>query len=285
MRLFFFFGGLITIATLIFINAQEIAKTLPFSAEKRFVRPYESMVNYFNKGDELPPRHAEIKTYLAELAETLSHEMALPEDYTLSVHYIDSNIINAFAMLGGHVFITRGLLDALESENSLSLVMAHEIAHVKHRDPLAGMGRGLAIQLILSFITGQSGSGSTLAASGGELGLLHFSREQESAADVVGMRALHGLYGHVQGAGGLFELLIDDMSSEDEKEVYNARMRDVEEALQGWLSTHPELADRLQAMNDLSERENWPTQGELTPLPAWLKEAVKPRLLPEAGQD
>jgi predicted Zn-dependent protease len=281
IALILFFGVLVLIVALIFINAQTIAKTLPFSAEQSFAQPYENLVNYFNKDKEPPPQHAEIRAYVSDLAQSLSDEMGLPEDYTLSVHYVDSEMINAFAMLGGHVFVTRGLLDALDTENSLSLVLAHEIAHVKHRDPLAGMGRGLALQLVFSFVTGQSGRGTTLAATGGELGLLHFSREQEADADVAGMRALHRLYGHVEGAGGLFELLIEDSASVKKSSENNMRKHSAEQALQGWLSTHPELAERLEAMSALAKAENWPTQGEQTPLPVWLKEAVEPAFLPD----
>lgn len=282
IALILFFGALVLIAALIFINAQTIAKALPFSAEQRFAQPYEKLINYFNEDKAPPPQHAEIKAYLSNLSQTLSAEMRLPEDYTLSVHYVDSKMINAFAMLGGHVFVTRGLLDALDTENGLSLVLAHEIAHVKHRDPLAGMGRGLALQLVFSFVTGQSSSGSTLAASGGELGLLHFSRKQESDADIAGMQALQRVYGHVEGADGLFKLLIEDSATEKKPIENNMRMHRAEQALQGWLSTHPELAERLEAMSALAQEEGWPTQGELTLLPAWLKEAVEPRLLPDS---
>jgi predicted Zn-dependent protease len=282
ISLILFFSSLILGVVLIFINAQSIARSLPFETEQRFIRPYEEMASYFTRDNKLPPRHAEIEAYLSHLSAKLGEAMEMPESYTLSIHYLDSDMINAFAMLGGHVFVTRGLLGALDSENSLSLVLAHELAHVKHRDPLAGMGRGLALQLIFSFITGQSGRGSTIAASGGELGLLHFSRDQEAEADVAGMRALYQYYGHVEGADGLFKLLIENNSIEKRYATDSELSSDVEEALQGWLSSHPELDERLGGMNRLAKEERWPTKGKLTPIPVWIKEAVKPRLSPDS---
>ena len=61
----------------------------------------------------------------------------------LRVHYVDTAVPNAFAALGGHIAVTRGLYESVQSENALALVLAHEIAHVRARDPIAGIGGGL----------------------------------------------------------------------------------------------------------------------------------------------
>ena len=63
------------------------------------------------------------------------------------MHYDASDTVNAFATLGGHVVIYRGLLEKLPNENVVAMVVAHEIAHIKHRDPVAALGRGVAITL------------------------------------------------------------------------------------------------------------------------------------------
>lgn len=64
----------------------------------------------------------------------------LPASIKVTVHYIDEPVINAFATIGGHVFIYRGLIDAITSENGLSMVLAHEIAHINNRHPIAALG-------------------------------------------------------------------------------------------------------------------------------------------------
>ena len=69
---------------------------------------------------------------LSQLLNKLIGEHALP----VSVHYLaDEATPNAFATLGGHIFITRGLLENVQSENGLAMVLAHEYAHIELRHP------------------------------------------------------------------------------------------------------------------------------------------------------
>jgi predicted Zn-dependent protease len=100
---------------------------------------------------------------------------------------------NAFALPGGFVAITRGLLVNLENEAQLAAVLGHEIGHVTARDSVQGMQRGALLNLglsVLSAATGSSGYG-TLTQQAGQLaaGLLDnsFSREQERQADRLGV--------------------------------------------------------------------------------------------------
>ena len=90
--------------------------------------------------------------------------------------------MNAFATLGGHVFVCRGLMETLEDENSLAMIIGHELAHIKNRDPIVGMARGLTIQMLYSYITGDYSS-LNVSGLGSELGLSYFSREQEYSSD------------------------------------------------------------------------------------------------------
>ena len=60
------------------------------------------------------------------------------------MHYDPGGTFNAYATAGGQLVFYRGLLEAMPHENALATVVAHEIAHVAHRDPrrLARRGRG-----------------------------------------------------------------------------------------------------------------------------------------------
>merc|ERR1711879_567360 len=70
---------------------------------------------------------AETEAALTQLLNQLTDNKALP----VRVHYLaDQDMPNAFATLGGHIFITRGLLDSVESENGLAMVLAHEYGHI-----------------------------------------------------------------------------------------------------------------------------------------------------------
>jgi len=253
-----FFGGL-TAAVIVFVlNAHRIAVYLPFSVEQRFVRPYEAMSDYFL--DEPTEEQAEVRQYLQGLADELSRAMGLPEKMEVRLHYLEGDQINAFATLGGHVFVFRGLIAELPDENSLAMVIAHEIAHVRNRDPVVSLGRGIALQMLYSSLTGNYGASGDVAAFGGNLGLLHFSREQEAAADELAVAAIVDVYGHSTGSSTLFRRVLDRGDSSGA-------------ALPAWLATHPNLQDRIDRLDRYAANRGWQS-GAGEPIPPGIREIV-----------
>lgn len=255
--LFAFFGGLILLGIICIIFANSIARLMPFSVEKQFVKPYEVMASRWF-GDALGDQ--EIERYLEGLISELADTMEVPESYIISVHFVESTEANAFATMGGHIFVLRGLFDSVEDENSLAMILAHEISHIKNRDPLAAMGRGVAIQMMLSYFTGNSQHSQNLATLGGELGLLSYSRVQEERSDIEAIHALNTYYGHVAGYDGFFQTMLDEYGQGGEDDI---------DALQ----THPDLSDRIETMKSVIDNEGY-TIGE----PKQIPEAIKRKL-------
>lgn len=255
-----FFSVLVLAVVLVFINARWLAMQLPFSAEKRFVEPYEDMArNIFDEQASAGDRA--IQQYLQKLVDELARDMDVPEDIEITVHYLDKPTVNAFATLGGHVFVFEGLLAAMPDENSLAMVLAHEAAHIKHRDPVAHLGRGLALGMLINFVVGGGGGGSgEIAGHSGELGLLYFSREQESRADRVALEAVNARYGHVAGYTSMFRVL-------DESRPKTASPPE-------WLSSHPEVAQRIEALDVVVERRGW-DMAEPRPIPQAIRQSIK----------
>ncbi|HUF74058.1 MAG TPA: M48 family metallopeptidase [Gammaproteobacteria bacterium] len=233
-----FFGLLFLACIAVFVTADRIVTHLPFSFEQRFVRPYEVFAGYLV--DEEPSEaHEALRTYLGKLAQDLARRIDVPTDFELTVHYVDDiDTVNAFATLGGHIFVFSGLLKALPDENSLAMVLAHEIAHIKNRDPIAGLGRVVALQMLYAFVAG------SYADYGGELGLLFYSREKETAADVLGITAIQGRYGHVGGAETLLRLLMDAHDSASSQTPT-------------WTVSHPDLEDRIAHVNAYAAEQGW----------------------------
>jgi len=105
--------------------------------------------------------------------------------YTFTV--LDSDMVNAFAVPGGYVYLTRGLLAILNNEAEMAGVLAHEIGHVVGRDSAAMMS-----QQLLSQFTMLAGAAGAAAGGGGDAAiasmqlsqtiLLGFSRECENPA-------------------------------------------------------------------------------------------------------
>ncbi len=107
-------------------------------------------------------------------------------DYTFTV--LDSDMVNAFAVPGGYVYLTRGLLAILNNEAEMAGVLAHEIGHVVGRDSAAMMSQQLLSQFaMLGGLAGAAaGSSGDMAAASMQLSqtiLLGFSRECEYRAD------------------------------------------------------------------------------------------------------
>jgi predicted Zn-dependent protease len=199
-----------------------------------------------------------VEAYLQQLSNHLLKNTTnpLPDPLPVKLHYIDSDIVNAFATLGGHIFITRGLLEIMPDENALAMVLAHEIAHVQHRDPIVALSRGLTIGLALMSITG-NGDGALAQQLLGEVNLLvglRFSRDAEMAADAAALESLLQHYGHVASADQLFRYLSRHQGDE----------------LVEWFSTHP-LHDQRIATIEQFAADHPVAERKTTPLPDWLR--------------
>jgi predicted Zn-dependent protease len=186
---------------------------------------------------------------LDELVERLARHWP-QHGYPLDVAILEVPVPNAFALPGGRLLVSRGLIDQAGSENELAFVLGHELGHVAGRDPLRALGRGLLVSLALSVIGGSEGA--SVAATSAQLGERSFSRSQERAADRFGLALVAAEYGTVAGAADFLRRLPDAGAG-------------------GWLSTHPGSAERVAELERLAQQRGWPTEGELTPLPAGLR--------------
>lgn len=111
------------------------------------------------------------------------------EEWTFNV--IQDDTANAFALPGGKVGVNTGMLNAVENDDQLAAVIAHEIAHVTARHASERMSRQALTQAGVGVLGSalDSQTGAQLMAQAAQLGLiLPFSRSQESEADKIGMR-------------------------------------------------------------------------------------------------
>ncbi len=130
-----------------------------------------------------------VQRYVDSVGQRLGSVSHLP---TLTWHFrvLDSPVVNAFAIPGGYIYITRGILAYLASEAQLAGVLGHEIGHVtaRHsaqqitRSQIAGLGL-LVGTLFVSSLRPYSG----LAQQGLGLLFLKYSRDNESQADELGV--------------------------------------------------------------------------------------------------
>src|SRR3989344_1501820 len=126
--------GLVVLAD---VAASWLAPRLPFSLERELADRMEG------EPPKLPAQGQGANAGFEELAGPLRGPLGMPEDITVKVRVDDSEVLNAYATVGGRIVIHRGLLRRLRGEHELAALLAHEMAHVQHRHAAASLGRGL----------------------------------------------------------------------------------------------------------------------------------------------
>lgn len=156
---------------------------------------------------------------------------------------LDSPIVNAFALPGGYVYVTRGLIALANSEAELASVLAHEVGHVtaRHSARRSNQSMGLALGgAVLGALIGNP-MVSNVINQGSQLYLLGYSRDQEYEADRLGIRYLMGA-GYDPYAEADF---LRNMEAQDALEATLDPKRGQRKPGE-FLSTHPQTAKRVE---------------------------------------
>ena len=183
----------------------------------------------------------EIGAYVAEIGGRLVANSERPRDrFTFTI--LNTPDVNAFALPGGYVYVTRGLIALANSEAELAGVIAHEIGHVIARHPAQRYSRAAATQVgatLLGALVGGQQIGDLLQL-GGQLYLLGFSREQEYEADSLGVRYLRRTGYNPIAEAQFLENLVREKALQDMLAQREGRARQPD-----FLSTHPNTPDRV----------------------------------------
>lgn len=132
-------------------------------------------------------------SYIESLGRRLA-SYAPGERYPYQFKIVNDSSINAFALPGGFVYINRGAIEAADTEAQIAGVMAHEIGHVVLRHGTHQMSNAYLAQApfaVLGGLIGRSSIAGVVAQLGTTTVLLHYSREAETQADLMGTQILH----------------------------------------------------------------------------------------------
>jgi predicted Zn-dependent protease len=244
----------VPLAALVFFGARLFAPSIPFRYETRLNASFSGKngILHSHFSSACAAEEKEGLQALQSMADRLAGVMALPQEMTVHVHLSGTRDPNAFATLGGNIAINRGLIENLHTENGLAMVIAHEIAHIRRRDPIASLGGGVAVALLLSAFIGNADGGSFVAWAAG-FTQLSFSREQEARADATALAALKTYYGYANGADEFF--------------VYITKKHRTASSLPAFMSTHPGPESRLREIQASFD----PVLREKKPLPDALR--------------
>src|SRR5436190_14401937 len=175
-----------------------------------------------------------LEQYVSEIGQELarnSHRPNLPWSFTI----VDNAAINAFALPGGYVYVTRGILAYLDDESELAGVLGHEIGHVTARHAAQAYTRqaeaNLGLTTLSIFVPGTQPF-SNLSASGLGVLFLRNGREAELEADRLGVEYGSGA-GYDPTGVPRFLSTLARVSALSDRGVPN------------WLSTHPDPGSRV----------------------------------------
>ncbi len=134
--------------------------------------------------------------------------------YEFKVFLAETDEVNAIALPGGNIVVFSGLLQAVESENELTMILAHELGHFAHRDHLRGLGRGLGIAVATVMLFGENSATSNIISKTLLTFNNRYSQAQEAAADQFGIDLLNRHYGHAGGATDFFSRIATDAGNQ-----------------------------------------------------------------------
>jgi predicted Zn-dependent protease len=183
-----------------------------------------------------------LAAYITRMGQALAakgQRPGLPWRFTV----LDSPVVNAFAVPGGSIYVTRGILALIGSEAELAAVLGHEIGHVNARHSMSQMSKQQVAQIGLALGSAASAEFAKyagLAGTGVQVLFLKFSRDNENQADGLGVDYARAVGYNPAEMAVTFAALqkLGDLSGGGS-------------SMPGFLSTHPLTADRIAHVRDL----------------------------------
>ncbi len=187
--------------------------------------------------------NAELQTYCSRIGNDLarvSHRPNLPWHFSI----VDSPVVNAFAVPGGYIYITRGILEHMNNEAELAGVLGHEIGHVTARHSVTQISQGQLINIGLglgSIFSSRFRQFGGLAQMGMEVLMLKFSRDHENESDQLGLQYMAKCGYDPEQMSKFFQ-------------VFVGMREESGESIPSWLSSHPTPPDRIGKTSEAGTR-------------------------------
>ncbi|TDJ68569.1 MAG: M48 family metallopeptidase [Planctomycetota bacterium] len=224
-----------------------VVSALPYSVDEAIGKAVSETMEPGGKEVEDEQVRAAIQVMIDRLAAQL-------EDEHLSFEFrvIENDQVNAFALPGGYITVFTGLILEAERPEQVAGVLAHEIAHVMHRDGLRRIAHSIGVWVGIELILGDAEGLQAIAKKLFTLATVNdYSQDQEREADAEGVRLMIAARLDPHALAEFFELL-------------ERKYGDVPDPL-SWLSTHPLYGERVSAIetqvDELASEESWEPLG------------------------
>ena len=184
-------------------------------------------------------------TYLRSLGNQFAKAAELDGQCTFTL--VNSDVVNAFAVPGCYIYVTRGLMGIVNSEAELGAVLAHEVGHIvgqhSERQQRRSLWRTLGV-IAVQVLTGSERLTQIAGAAAGYF-TLRYSRAQEYQADDLGLRYLRAAGYDPYASVDMLEAL-----GRQEQWMLRTRGRDQARSIPEWARTHPLTQNRMQRARD-----------------------------------
>jgi predicted Zn-dependent protease len=198
----------------------------------------------------------ELQAYVNELGTSIAATTERP-DLPWSFRILDDDAVNAFALPGGYIYITRGIMAHFENEAQLAGVLGHEIGHVTGKHSVIRMSKSVLAQLgfgVAQVVAPELGGLAPIAGAGLQLLFLKFSRDDEIESDLLGVRYMQNVQQDPRELIAVMEMLARVSKAESEG------------VLPQWASTHPLPENRSEILSEhlhsLEDAEFQPVERE-----------------------
>jgi predicted Zn-dependent protease len=195
-------------------------------------------------GGEYPGRQQD---YVRRLGGKMAEAAGLGDACTFTL--VNSDVVNAFAVPGCYIYVTRGLMAVVTSEAELASVLGHEIGHINARHSEAQQRRQLwsVLGVIAASLTGSERL-TQIAGAAAELFTMRYSREQEYEADELGIR-----YQQQAGYDPYAAADMLDALTRQESFLSDSGGRDAAKGIPEWARSHPLTEKRIDRARGLAE--------------------------------
>lgn len=215
--------GLLIIAYFLLVPwlSEKMASTVSIATEEQFGDAvYNALQSSMNEDREA-----------GLLLNEFFREMKMPGDYNIRITVVNDNIVNAFALPGGHIVVYSALLSRLKTYPELAALLSHEYVHVNNKHATRSIFRQLGSRVFLSLLFGKFGSVTSIMVDQADnLKSLKYSRRLEKEADMDGLMLLKERGIDPEGFARLLQHL--------EKSTPGSELPEL-------LTSHPDLASRV----------------------------------------
>lgn len=229
------------------IGALGACSTNPATGEKQFTALMPASQEAAVGAQEHQKVEAQFGTFMtgpiADYVNQVGQKIATQterSDVQYKFYVIDSPVVNAFAIPGGYIYITRGLLTLANNEAEMAGVLAHEIGHITGRHSAARASQGALVGLGAAVLSAAVGNAavSQIAHVGSDLYVKSYSRGQEHEADTLGVR-------YLSRAGYDTKAMASFLTSLQAETRLQGKITGKDTNIPEYFSTHPLTQDRV----------------------------------------